>query len=93
MNSQNCNAEIKHDYIWLTIPNCSHLDEIRFKLDKASETNLKNEIWFEDTPENRTKVEIYLKKIKMSIYSSYPDKDKPKWLTMDWVNAPINWNK
>jgi len=84
-----CGTEIKHDYIWLTIPNCSHVEEIKFESGSTFEKGLRNEIWFEDTPENRAKVGNYLNAIKKAIYYSYPDENKPEWLTMDWVNNQI----
>ena len=59
-----CDVEIKHHYIWLTIPNCCSIKDIQFQSGVALEENLKNQIWFEDTKENRARAKSILKDIK-----------------------------
>jgi hypothetical protein len=48
----NCNIDKEGEYWWITIPNCSHFDELTYESDKKSPCeNLKNEIYFSSKEE------------------------------------------
>ncbi len=79
--------EKKKSFLWITQPYQSKYRDLHLKEGMAYEKDMKNELYFPNTPEGREEAIKMLRSIKQAIYECNKSSAFPRpWITEAWKN-------